>query len=276
MDAPAEEPSSLPAARFGDRLNAFALDASLFSCGALFSAMGVIASRGGGAPPEAFMPAWMLLWGGAFVLYHAYLGSEGRQTLGKRLFGISVVRLDGETPTFGAALGRTFGYIASSLFLNLGFLWALRKDGRAWHDKLAGTRVVETAGGVPALRAASTAVSVVVAASMTVGWLGLAVVGPGMARMKLLAQARVGLKSVALLQDEHKKATGAYTADLQTLLDGTSEEAAEVRRALRFHLNQDTVKITVGESTYSIEAEAHDEQRTALRLEGPGSDPDAP
>lgn len=260
-----------PAARFGDRLNAFALDASLFSCGAMFSAMAVIASRGGGLPPASFMPAWLLLWGAAFALYHAYLGSEGRQTLGKRLYGITVVTMDGEPAGFGAALGRTIGYAASSLFLNLGFLWALRKEGRAWHDKLAGTRVVDTGGGVPLLRSASTALSSVLAAVMIVAWLGLVVVAPGMARMKLLAQARIGLKSIALLQDEHKKATGAYAPDLETLLSGTSEEAAEVRRALRFHLNPDTVKITAGETAYSIEAEAHDEARTVMRLEGPGA-----
>ena len=83
------------------------------------------------------------------------------------------------------------------------------------------------------------------------------------------------LKSLAVLEDEHKQATGAYTADLGVLLNGKSEEAVEVRRALRYHLNQESVRIAVDREAYAIEAEAHDPKRTVLRLEGPAPRPTA-
>lgn len=262
MDAPAP-------ARFGDRLNAFVLDASLFACACVLSALAVIASRGGAEAAAGFAAAWAAGWAAAFVLYHAFFGSEGRRTLGKRLFGLAVVDSAGEPPGFGAALGRALGYFASSFLFNAGFLWALRKDGRAWHDLLAGTRVVEENPGGPGFRAASAAASWLLAGAMAAAWFFLVVVAPGMARMQLLAQARVGLKSLAVLEDEHKKATGAYTDDLGVLLGGASPEAAEVKRALRFHLDQETVRLTAREDGYAIEAAAHDDKRTVLRLEGP-------
>ena len=108
------------------------------------------------------------------------------------------------------------------------------------------------------------------AAAMFAGWFGLVVVGPGLLRMKFLANANIGLKSLAVLEDEHKAATGAYTADFAELVGANSENAAEVRRALRFHLNQESVTLAVGADSYAIEADALDSKATRLRLEGPG------
>jgi uncharacterized RDD family membrane protein YckC len=261
MDEPLEEAAAtLPAARFGDRLNAFALDGCLFSSSYLLTAWAVPGHYG----------AWVAFWAAAFLAYHAWFGAAGRQTLGKRLLGISARASDGAELTLVSSAARALGYLLSSLALNLGFLWALRKDGRAWHDMIADSRVVETSPKSGAIRTLSTAASWLTAGAMVAGWFFLVVIGPGLTRMKLLAQANIGLKSLAVLEDEHKAATGAYTADFAELLGANSENAAEVRRALRFHLNQDSVTLAVGGDSYAIEADALDSKGTRLRLEGPG------
>lgn len=259
-----------PSARFSARLNAFVVDASLFAAGYLASALALGAARGAAPAGPAFAGAWLAAWAAAFVFYHAYFGAEGRQTVGKRAFGIAVRTCDGAAAGLGASLARTLGYALSSLLLNLGFLWALKGHGRAWHDLLAGTRVVEISPRGDAFRTASAAASWLLAVFMAVSWVAVVVVGPGLARMRLLASARTGLKSLAYLQEEHKRTAGAYTDDLGVLTGGPSPEAAEVRRALGLHLNVDTIRLSVGEGSYAIEAEAHDERRTVLRLEGPG------
>jgi uncharacterized RDD family membrane protein YckC len=65
------------------------------------------------------------------------------QTPGKMLFGLRVVRSDGQRLTIWRALLRCFAYWLSALPLGLGFFWVLfdrRRQG--WHDKLADTSVV--------------------------------------------------------------------------------------------------------------------------------------
>jgi uncharacterized RDD family membrane protein YckC len=69
-------------------------------------------------------------------------------TPGKMLFSAKIV--DANTfapPSTGKLIGRFFAYIVSIVPLFLGFLWIAfdpRKQG--WHDKLAGTVVIEEEG----------------------------------------------------------------------------------------------------------------------------------
>ena len=74
-----------------------------------------------------------------FTYFHGSLG----QTPGKMLLGLRVIRATGRSMTYSVALLRWAGYLVSSIFLCLGFIWAAF-DGRkqAWHDKLAGTLVI--------------------------------------------------------------------------------------------------------------------------------------
>lgn len=73
-----------------------------------------------------------------FIVLHAATG----QTVGKMLFDVRVVADDGGRVTFGAALLRYLGYYVSLFTLGFGFLMAgLRRDRRALHDLVAGTRV---------------------------------------------------------------------------------------------------------------------------------------
>ena len=78
-----------------------------------------------------------------FFAYFTVLIGDSGQTLGKKLLGIRVVRPGGLPVSYGRATVRTLGYYLSSLFLGLGFVWALfNKNNQTWHDKLAGTLVV--------------------------------------------------------------------------------------------------------------------------------------
>jgi uncharacterized RDD family membrane protein YckC len=264
------EESGLPMtpARFSDRLNAFLLDASLFASAYFVTVMIVLLVLRGKEPPSFFYAAWATLWTVLFVVYHAYLGAEGRQTLGKKAFGLLLSTTDGKGVEFKKTLLRTFGYALSSLPLYFGFLWALRKDGRAWHDLIAGTRVVEIAPKGRLRRRLGTISAWVLASALAVSWFGLVVIGPGMARMKLLAHARTGLKSLAYLEDRYKLMTGAYTAD-PAVLFRSSTDASQMSQGLPFFLNMKTIRISVQPDSYSIEAEALDEERTVMRFAGP-------
>ena len=77
------------------------------------------------------------------LAYQVLLTAHG-QTLGKKVFGLKVVRADGSAPGFGTALLRqTVGYFVSNLLFGLGFLWvAFEPNNRGWHDLIAGTYVV--------------------------------------------------------------------------------------------------------------------------------------
>lgn len=75
-----------------------------------------------------------------FVFFIAYNG----QTPGKAAVGIKVVDMFRKETGFARAIFRAFGYYLSSFFFMAGFLWYFFDRSRqTWHDKLAGTIVVE-------------------------------------------------------------------------------------------------------------------------------------
>jgi uncharacterized RDD family membrane protein YckC len=99
----------------------------------------------------AFLPlvwAFTLLFAAAYTtILHA--GAAG-QTVGKMLVGVAVTSAEGGALSGGAAFLRFLGYFASLVPLGLGFFMAgLRRDKRALHDMLAGSRVVRAAARVP-------------------------------------------------------------------------------------------------------------------------------
>ena len=80
-----------------------------------------------------------LIFAGVYVtILHAATG----QTIGKLVVRAHVVLVDGGPVPVGVALLRFFAYFVSCLTLGLGYLMAgLRRDKRALHDLIAGTRV---------------------------------------------------------------------------------------------------------------------------------------
>ncbi|MBI5623855.1 MAG: RDD family protein [Elusimicrobia bacterium] len=77
--------------------------------------------------------------------YYVGLTANGGQTAGKKLVGIRVIMVDGSPVTWGRSFLRWIGYLLSGLPLGLGYVWAgVTKPKRAWHDLIAGTKVVYT------------------------------------------------------------------------------------------------------------------------------------
>lgn len=78
------------------------------------------------------------------VLYQIYFltGQDG-QTPGKRIMGIRVVKTSGAPLTAADVIIRYIGYYINTIFIMLGWIWALfDSNNQGWHDKLAGTYVV--------------------------------------------------------------------------------------------------------------------------------------
>ena len=66
------------------------------------------------------------------------------QTPGKTMLGLRVVKKNGQRISWlDALLRNVFGYMISQIFV-LGYLWAaFDREKQAWHDKMAGTVVVD-------------------------------------------------------------------------------------------------------------------------------------
>ena len=84
----------------------------------------------------------------SFVLgagYAIYFWSSSGQTPGKQMMKLKVVKAEGGAIlTPGEALVRYIGQIISAIPLLLGYFWVLWDPKReAWHDKIAGTKVIK-------------------------------------------------------------------------------------------------------------------------------------
>jgi len=84
------------------------------------------------------LPLGLALMLAYFTFFHGTWG----QTIGKMIFGLRVVRTDGQPLSFSRALARALGYALSAIPFFLGFLWvALSSSKRSWHDSLTDTMV---------------------------------------------------------------------------------------------------------------------------------------
>jgi uncharacterized RDD family membrane protein YckC len=86
-----------------------------------------------------------LLFTAAYTtLLHSWLG----QTVGKSVVGVRVVAIDGRVLDGGPAFLRYLGYYISLATCGFGYLMAaLRRDKRALHDLIAGSRVERVGHG---------------------------------------------------------------------------------------------------------------------------------
>jgi len=79
----------------------------------------------------------------SYFVYPVFFWVTIGQTPGKLLFGLRVIRTDGQRLGVGKSFLRCIGYWISAIFLFFGFLWILFDDRRqGWHDKIAGTYVI--------------------------------------------------------------------------------------------------------------------------------------
>jgi uncharacterized RDD family membrane protein YckC len=136
-----DEPSPPRPAGFWIRAVALGLDLIVFGLVQLsFELIGTAmlgpTVEGGSQPPVAL---FTLLFTAAYAtVMHAVTG----QTIGKSVVGIRVVAADGAPLTLGPSFLRYLAYFISIIPLGFGYLVAaLRRDKRALHDLIAGSRV---------------------------------------------------------------------------------------------------------------------------------------
>jgi uncharacterized RDD family membrane protein YckC len=96
-------------------------------------------SPDGGTPLHAAVTFFTLIFA---LAYTTTLHVVAGQTIGKSLVGVRVVGVDGGLLTVGPAFLRHLAYFISAATFGFGFLMAgLRRDKRALHDLIAGSRV---------------------------------------------------------------------------------------------------------------------------------------
>ena len=86
--------------------------------------------------------AFLLILDGGYLIAFT---TAGGQTIGKMLTGIRVMGDDGRRVDTAGAVLRTVGCLVTVMSLGIGYLPVFfSADGRALHDRIAGTRVVES------------------------------------------------------------------------------------------------------------------------------------
>lgn len=131
-------------ATHGARLAALAIDAALLlgiGAAVLYFTLaiaGLTFSQVRAIPIVPFVAFLLLLIAGYLFAFVA----AGGQTIGKMMTGLKVVSTGGEPVDGGMAGVRAAGCLLSLLTAGLAYLPSFGSDGRAVHDRLAGTRVV--------------------------------------------------------------------------------------------------------------------------------------
>ena len=100
----------------------------------------MVAQNGGAMTPEqeAMLNLVGFLLGLIVVLgYYVIMEAAFQKTIGKMLTGTHVVTADGNVPSFGQIVGRSFARMIP--FEPLSFFG---KTPTGWHDRLSGTRVI--------------------------------------------------------------------------------------------------------------------------------------
>ncbi len=135
---PPLEVTTLPRPGFWMRIGAALLDCFLISMLASFSG-----ARHGS---EVFTDSWATL---LLMVYLVGLWTWRGTTIGNIVFGLKIVRTDGQPVTLGVAVVRALASLLSLAVIGLGFFWiAWDREKQAWHDKIAGTLVVRMPRGV--------------------------------------------------------------------------------------------------------------------------------
>ena len=149
------EPARGTRAGFLPRAVAFVIDLLILTVldGVLFVttfvAVGVASALRGGSlqsPGELVEAVFTAGQIGLFLAYFGLLHAGPGQTIGKALLGLRVIGSDGRDLAIPQGLLRAGAYVFSALPLGVGCLIAALPAGRALHDYLMGSRVVEVGG----------------------------------------------------------------------------------------------------------------------------------
>lgn len=257
-----------PPATFSLRLFAFLVDAVLitFPLGALTAVLN---------PAEGSTTDMVLGFSiyATFFVYHGLLNALLGFTPGKWLAGVRVVDAEGKKPGVGRSFLRAFGYFLSAIPLGLGFLWAARgAEHRAWHDRLAGTRVVSVRSQPKPVRWAVSVTAWLLLLGAFGATLYRTVGRPAVEDQEDIAAARRTLQALAGLEDRHRARAGAYTDSLLSLAS-EADDPSGLLRALPKALAADTLTLQAFPQGYKLSARALDSQSTLVQLQGPGTSP---
>jgi len=173
----------------------------------------------------------------------------GGRTVGKMAAGVAVVAADGSPVGVGQAFLRWLCYIPSALPLFLGLAAAaFRRDKRALHDLLAGTRVVFPGKPGRLRRGVVTAFAALPVAAFALG-MALRFAEPRLAKVGALADEEatlLALKSLRAGLAAHKADTaGLYPSDPRALVPKYLGAMIPVRVAT--HLPSEEVEVYSGE-----------------------------
>ncbi len=91
---------------------------------------------------RAALQLWLV---GLCGMYYVWQWVSAGQTLPMKTWRLRVVTRDGSPLTAARATARYALALVSTFALGLGFVWALRdRDRQFLHDRLAGTRIIDT------------------------------------------------------------------------------------------------------------------------------------
>jgi uncharacterized RDD family membrane protein YckC len=100
--------------------------------------------------------AWFFKISGSFpfwfAVYNIVMWATKGTTIGGIICGLKLVRLDDRPIEWGVAIVRGLGAFLSLVVAGLGFIWVAFDDERqSWHDKIAGTTIVQVPKGTSLL-----------------------------------------------------------------------------------------------------------------------------
>ena len=108
--------------------------------------VGIVSAVSRGLLPgflHVHFPGFLVL----LAIYGAILWKLRGTTIGGIICGLRVVRTDGRELDWATVIVRALGCFLSLFVVGLGFIWiAIDDEKQSWHDKIAGTVVVESRG----------------------------------------------------------------------------------------------------------------------------------
>jgi uncharacterized RDD family membrane protein YckC len=120
-------------ATFGSRAVAYIVDGIIVS---VISGV-VLGATGRG---ESFALSTLI----SFLFFWYFCTRNDGQTPGKVMMRIKIIKTNGAPLSSTDVILRLIGYWVSTVCLGLGFIWAaFDSNSQAWHDKIAGTYVVQ-------------------------------------------------------------------------------------------------------------------------------------
>lgn len=133
--------NQLPAASFSRRIAAALYDSLLLAALMMVVTVLLVALRGEAVPPGN--PFYQLMLLVTAAVFFVGFWTHGGQTLGMRTWRLRLELRSGADLGWPVALLRFAAALLSLAALGIGFLWILfDPEKRAWHDRIAGTRVV--------------------------------------------------------------------------------------------------------------------------------------